>query len=394
MDLLENPFYIFIATQRDNQQRIIEIAEQRALLSGDAEACRTARAELTNPRKRIAAEAAWLPGLASEATYNLLMLLELSAGNRVGCDGQPPLAAAGRFAALSYLRSTETDNVADKILESLKRTEGPWTAVNTFLGINTLTPIARANLIAARLLRLPAYTPESVADWILALSEAFERIQPAEVHATLNAERHISGFPEITDTSTIAAEIRARRLHYRQVITSALENLPDAEARVAVVSSVVATYEDRWPTLVVDTVEAYENGAKTFLETAEKNIAAVDRELRSAAETELFEAPLVPIVDELIQALEMWHLLIQPIQLHTNKQGLEDNASEDMAARVRHLAFHLLNEYDKLYFAQQILSRSQEIFSEIPDVAERISSDIERLNRVADQREKEQLFTF
>ena len=85
MDLLHNPFYILNATQRDSWHRIIELAEEKNLLS-DTDSGITARTELTNPRKRIAAEVAWLSGVEPERIYDILLLLEASAENHLNCD--------------------------------------------------------------------------------------------------------------------------------------------------------------------------------------------------------------------------------------------------------------------------------------------------------------------
>ena len=53
------------------------------------------------------------------------------------------------------------------------------------------------------MLRLPDYTPNVVAEWILAIVKTFESINPSEIRATLNVEREVSGFPEITELSDI-----------------------------------------------------------------------------------------------------------------------------------------------------------------------------------------------
>ena len=50
-------------------------------------------------------------------------------------------------------------------------------------------PIARANLLAARMLRLPDYRYDVVAEWVLAIAETFEAINPEDLRATLNGER-------------------------------------------------------------------------------------------------------------------------------------------------------------------------------------------------------------
>ena len=61
MDLLQNPFHILTATTRDNRQRIMALAEERALLL-DPNECTQARSDLIHPRKRLSAEIAWMPG--------------------------------------------------------------------------------------------------------------------------------------------------------------------------------------------------------------------------------------------------------------------------------------------------------------------------------------------
>lgn len=239
MDLLQNPFYILTATQQDNLHRIMELAEERGLLS-DADECMAARETLINPRKRISAEVAWLPGVAPERAYDMLMLLESSAGNHLGSDKSTSMTPTDSFAAaLSRLPYAKKYNVADKVLELLKLSDGHFTEAGKFLGIGILTPVARANLLAARILRLPDCTPDVIAEWILALVQAFETINPTEVCTTLNEERRVSGFPEITDLSTIETEIQNLRLYYRQIIKSTLENILTAKARVRAVTIVL-----------------------------------------------------------------------------------------------------------------------------------------------------------
>ena len=395
MDLLQNPFYILNVTQQDNRHRIMALAEERSLLS-DADKCIAARAELTNPRKRIAAEVAWLPGVAPECVYNIVMLLESSTGNYFGSNEMTLVDSLAR--TLVRVPYTKESTIADEILETLKLSNENFTEVCEFLGISTLTPIARANLLAARMLRLPNYTPYVVAEWILAIAQTFENINPSEIRATLNVEREVSGFPEITDLSTIETEIQNRRLYYRQVIKSVLENILTAKARVKAVTIVLLTVESAtangktpWPILIEDTVDAYEEGAEAFLQTVEKNIETQKKKIRIAADEEISDAILTSMVDELLQIVKDWDVIAAPIQLKKNRQGLRHNASHDVADRVRQLAVFLFNEYDKLDFAQKILRVLQEVFTEIPAIVERITADLDTLNRIAKQR-KQQVF--
>lgn len=399
MDLLQNPFYILNATQRDNRRRIMELAEERNLLS-DADECMTARAALINPRKRISAEVAWLPGVAPERVYDILLLLEASVGNRLGCDQITTIVPVDSLAsALARLPYTKKSNVADEVLEILKFSKRDFTKVCEFLGIDTLIPIARANLLAARMLRLPNYTSDVVAEWILAIAQTFEVIKPSEVCAILNAEREESGFPEITKLSDITSEIQNCRRYYQRVIKFALDNIHSAKERVKTTMIVIESATDsdanHWSILVEDTVDAYEEGTNAILETEEKNIEIQDKQIRIAADEETSDAVLTSLVDELLQTVKDWDVIAQPIQLHKNRQGLCHDASHDVADRVRQLAIYLFNEYDKLDFSQKILNVLQGVFTEIPVIVERITADLEILNKIAEQREhkkNEQLF--
>jgi hypothetical protein len=57
--LHRNPFYVLGATTRDKASRLIELAEEKALLT-DPDVCQKARSDLVSPRSRLAAEMSWL----------------------------------------------------------------------------------------------------------------------------------------------------------------------------------------------------------------------------------------------------------------------------------------------------------------------------------------------
>ena len=396
MDLLQNPFYMLTATQQDNLHRIMELAaEQRLLL--DTNECVAAQATLTNPRKRISAEMAWLPGVAPERAADILMLLEGAVENHPLSVNVFSIAPDDSFAAaLLRLPYAKGYNVADKILELLKRPEAHFASIGKFLGIESLTPIARANLLAARIARLRTYAPDVVAEWILAIAQVFENVNSTEVCATLNKDRKVSGFPEITDLSAIESEIQQRRLHYRQVIKSALENISVAKVRVQAVTKVLleveAVTESASPIgsiLIEDAIDAYEIGVQPFLESVEKNIETLEQRIRVAAEHEKPAVAFGLMVDELIEIVKGWGVITRPIQLKKKRQGLHDTASNRVGNRVREFAIHLFNEYDKLRSSQQILTSLQEVFNEGSEIAEGITADLETLNKIAERREQQ-----
>ena len=402
-DLLHNPFYILKATQQDNRQRIIELAEERSLLS-DVDACMEAKSILTIPRKRISAEIAWLPGVPPERAYDILVLLESSAGNQINSDKPTSIASINSLAAaLSRLPYTESSTLADEILGLLNLSEehlieehpieiDNLMEVSKFLGFDKLSPIARANLLAARMLRLPDYTPDIVTKWIIAIVHAFEGINPEGVRVILNKERSTSDFPEITELSDIASEIQNLRHYYKQVIKFVLENILSAKERVKAVMMIVDSGIDNdlshLPILIEDAIDSYEDGAETFLEIEEKKIEKHDQKLRIAAEKEEHEITFARMVGEFIQTVKDWSIIAQPILLKKKRQGLRHEASHHVADRVRQLAIFLFNEYDKLYFSQQILKTLKDVFAAVPEIDERITADLEKLNKIAEQREQ------
>ena len=337
MDLLQNPFHILNASPRDNRRRIMELADERSLLLDSSE-CMEARSELTNPRKRLSAEVAWLPGIGPKRVGEMLSLLESSPAD--------------------------------------------------LLAVNKFSPIARTNLLAAGLARLPNYKADDVKEWIECIAWEFEEIDPNELMMTINEERIVSGFPEITDVSMIEDEIPERRRHLNQVINSALDKLSTTEL-IEVVTEVVEfspVSHGHVVSLISDIVDSYELKAQGFLEKEEESINIIVNKIRSSLETDRPDSFISPLVNQLMQVVKNWDYVAQPIQLRAQNQGTDHDASHRVARVVRDLAIHMFNEHDKLSFSQQLTSMLQEVFAEVDVVAERTAEDSETLNDIAEQR--------
>lgn len=337
MDLLQNPFHILNASPRDNRRRIMELADERSLLL-DSNECMEARSDLTNPRKRLSAEIAWLPGIGPKRAGELLSLIE----------------------------SSPTE----------------------LLGIDSLSSIARANLLSAGLARLNDHNSDDIAEWIIDIAWAFEDLDPDELSVIINEERVVSGFPEVSDTSSVEAEIQERRRHYRQTIKAALDNLSPKELVKAVtvaVESATDDGEEHGPILIADLVDSYEVEAQGFLDTEEKNISALVEKLRATVDSEQPDAVLSPLVKQLIQVVKNWDTIAQPIQVSAKSRGLDHDASHRVANLVRSLAIHMFNEHGKLDFSQQLTNMLQEVFAEVGEVAERTAEDADALAEIAEE---------
>ncbi|WMW64530.1 hypothetical protein [Nitratidesulfovibrio liaohensis] len=343
MDLLQNPFHILNASPRDNRRRIMELADERSLLLDSSE-CMEARSELTNPRKRLSAEVAWLPGIGPKRAEEVLSLIESS-----------PM---------------------------------------DLLAVDNLSAIARANLLAAGLARLPDHNADDVAEWILEIAWAFDGLAPDALRVIINEERIVSGFPEVSDLSAVEAEIQERRRHYRQVIKASLDNLSPKELVEAVtfaVESATVDGEEQGPTLIADLVDSYEVEAQGFLDKEEGNIRVLVDKLRAAVDAEWSDSTLTPMVNQLIQVVKNWDTVAQPIQVSMKSRGLDHDASHRVAGLVRGLAVYMFNEHGKLDFSQQITNMLQEVFVEVGEVAERTAEDADALGEIAEQRKLSQL---
>lgn len=338
MDLLKNPFHILTATTRDSRQRIMELADDRSLLHDSSE-CMEARSNLTNPRKRLSAELAWLPGIGPKRVGEVISLLESS--------------------------------------------------VPDLINVDKLTPIARGNLLSAGLLRLPDYSSDDVTKWIIEISWAFEEVDSEELNRIINEERIVSGFPEVTDPSVVEAEVQERRRYYRQIIKLALDKLTAGDLVKAVTNAVEsATYngEKQGPILIDDLVDSYELEAQVFLEKEEENINILVEKVRTDAGAGEQDSKISSIVNQLINVVKNWDTVAQPIQVSTKSRGLNHEDSQRVASSVRGLAIELFNEHDKLDLSKQLTNMLQEVFAEVVDVAELTSEDANTLNGIAEQR--------
>ena len=362
MDLLKNPFHILGATTRDNRHRIMELAEECSLLT-DADECMEAQSILTNPRRRISAEVAWLPGINQILTNGFLNLLERSAELRM---------------ELFHKLITFMENVNETGYEQ------------SLFGNEKLIPLSRANLFAAGLSRVHDHLPDDIGQWsgyiyrssppttvqwILEIAKAFDGIEMKELCITINEERRESGFPEITNLSIIEDELQNRRHYYQQVINLALKDLSIWELAKAVtigIKTATSNGEKHGPILIDDLVIWYENHIQGSIENVELKINIHIEDIRSRAVAKQTDSNLGFIINELIRTVKEWNVLAQPIQVSKKSRGERHNASFEMVGRFNDLAAALFFEYRKPDFSRKILNTLKDIFSEVPEIVEQI----------------------
>jgi hypothetical protein len=339
VELLDNPFLKLGATMRDDRRRIMDLAEEKSLVSDEA-AVRDATAVLTNPRRRLAAEIGWLPGLGPKRISEAITTLER----------EPAKVRA----------------------------------------LGNLPNLARANLLADGLVRVVEQLQQrAVALWVVELADAHEEIDAEQTITAINEERSVAGFPAISDPQSVETELQGRRQYYRQAIKRALDKLP-APSLVEVVTIAVdeatANGDREAPILIDDLVDSFEVEAQGFLEAETKNIAVLVQGVRNAVERDEDHARIEGLVAQLEKVVKNWDRVAQPIQVSARSRGISHNLSHEVAGEIRSLAVDLFNEHGLLDVSKRLTALQQEVFAEVDRVVEQSEEDASALDEIAEQR--------
>jgi hypothetical protein len=340
MHLLENPFHVLGVSPRDDRRRIVELAEERSL-SLDPAMCAQARADLTNPRNRIAAEVAWLPGLDPDRAGQLVEAVRQAASSVDSGEGLSALARANLLAAL------------------LSRMEGSQTA----------------NALPARILELATLWEACDAEWVRAL---------------INEDRTVSGFPEVRDTSSVEEALGERRGYFRTALKSALDGLPPLElvdVVTRVVTEATADGSRHAPALVDDLVSTYEVEAQRFLDAEARNVELLVEAVREGVAREVKASIIQHVLTRIGEVVNSWDRVAQPIQLSAKSRGVDHELSLRAAAPVRGLAVDLVNEHGRIEEAKFLTDLLQRTFLEVPRVAEVTGGDLQALQDISQRRE-------
>lgn len=334
--LHQTPFAILGATTRDDRGQIVALADEKAL-ELEPDACQKARSDLTNPRTRLAAETMWLPGVSPSRAKQLL----------------------------------------DALLKNP-------TAIRAQRGIPTL---AHLNLLASTFeLMDSSEDTQELVDAILEFARLAELLSPEEVLRDVNEDRAISGFPEITALDLVEDHLVARRRYYRTAIKDALNRLPSMDlvgVMTAVVNAGISDGELQSARLVDDLVDAYEVEVQGFLQAEAENVQKI---IESAKSTFGGGKDVTPYLSALERVVRNWCIIAKPVQCSTQVRGLVHDASRTLAYGIRSLAVDLCNEHDMPAESMRITALIQELFSEIPEVADKVAEDANALRDIQAQR--------
>lgn len=337
--LHQSAFAVLGVTTRDNRKRIVELAEEKSL-ELDHDFCQKARSDLTNPRTRLSAEIAWLPGVSPRKATQLV------------------------------------ENLLNDPM-----------AIREESGLPTL---AHLNLLAAAFEAVDGeHDADDLAGFIMEAAYLAEELAPEEVLRDINEDRAVSGFPEVRALDQIEAELTERKRYYRGAIKNALDRLPPMtliQVMTETVDGVTSGGEDHAPGLIDDLVDSYEVETHGILQKEAENVHKLIKAARDHAGSG--EAAVKPYVDKLDAVARNWDKIAQPIQLSSKARGIDHEASRDLAYEIRGLAIDLFNKHDMLAQSQRLTGLIQELFSEVPEISDRAEEDADALADIFQQRKQ------
>jgi hypothetical protein len=253
-----------------------------------------------------------------------------------------------------------------------------------------LPTLAHLNLLAAAFEAVDGkHDADDLAEFIMEAAYLAEDLTPEDVLRDINEDRAVSGFPEVRALDQIEAELAERKRYYRGAIKEAINRLPPMtliQVMTETVDRVTSGGEDHAPGLIDDLADSYEVETQGILQKEAENVHKLIKVAREHAG--FGEAAVKPYVDKLDAVARNWDKIAQPIQLSSKARGIDHEASRDLAYEIRSLAIDLFNKHDMLAQSQRLTSLIQELFSEVPDVADRVEQDADALADIFQQRKQ------
>lgn len=324
--LHRNPFAILGVTNRDDRKKIVQQAEQKSLES-DHDSCHKARSDLTNPRTRLSAEIAWLPGASPRKVSQLLEGLLREPMSIRAESGLPTLAHCNLMAA-----AFEAVNIEDEA--------------------------------------------DDLADFILEMASRVDQLDVDEVMRDINEDRSVSGFPEIHALDQVESEISERKRYFKNSIKDALNRLPPASllnAMALAVDRATGGGDEHAPELIDDLVDSYAIEVQSVLEKEAENVQKLIQAARDSVKSG--ESAVESLIGKIEKVARNWDKFARPIQLSAKARGIDHAPSTALAYSIRSLAIDLFNTHDMLESSQRLTNLGQELFGQLPEVSERVEQD-------------------
>jgi hypothetical protein len=312
----------------------MEQAEEQAL-HGDQAECQKARSDLSNPRARLTAEIAWLPGVSPRMAEQLVNSLSDDPLGTRSQGGLPVLAKANLMAA----------------------------------GLE----VADHQLVA----------PIEIAEFMGAIARVAEDINGEDILRDINEDRAVAGFPEVRDMTSVEAEIEERKRSYKFILKDFLNEMPSSaliETMTLLLDHSTDSGEVHAPALIDELIDSYEIETQSFLQKEKESISKTIESTLKVASKGGIE------VDRMLNTLETvvrnWSKVAKPIQLSMKARGITHRDSEEIGYSIRSLGIDLYNKHDLMAQAERTTKLVLEKFADLPEIVEKIQVDVNTLSRL------------
>ena len=343
MSLTSNPFHILGAKMTDDRRRIVALAKEKSF-GGDEEAVRQAQGILLTPRKRLAAEIAWLPGVEPDQIGELLSVVR-------------------------------TASVLPRDLPAL----------------------ARANLLAHMLvhhritLDVGARQPGAVAEFakrIALLAGAHQAARADEMTTFVNEGRLAAGVP-MASKQDVIDELRDRATSFRDTIEHCLDNLPlpvMVEIVTATVNVASRSGSRHAPALIDSLIDSYyERRMSGKMDEHKKEITALVSQIRKDVASGHIVNVKRSRLEEVKRSLRAWDVLAQPVQVSFASRGMSHLPSDEIMHDTRNLAVELFNKYGVVFLSdvRGLTKTLRQVFAEMEPITELLDKDVATLDDLA-----------
>lgn len=334
--LERNAFAVLGATTRDTRRTILHLAEEKSLIF-DPQMCADARQQLTNPKMRLSAEIAWLPGIAPALATSLLQLLRKD---------------------LATLLHEATDEVLP----------------------HPYSPLPSSNLIVAAIELFDESTPTGYwVEWIVELALQDDVICAEYVRVLINNDRAVAGFPEIPSWEPVNEELRKQLRSYHRTIREAMGRLTKPKMLDIVRCTVDrATGMAGTLTLIDELVDNFEVDMRSTLEEKSRRIEDIIGSIQGILPFRLTDAS--ELLSRLERVLLDWGQEVRPIQIRRKERGMDHVESRELCYKVRDAAINMFNKYSMIEEARRITKVMREVFAEVPELVEILDDDTETLD--------------
>jgi len=335
----KSPFSILGISVYDTKQKIIDAANFPGNSANQDELVH-AKSLLINPRSRIHAELAWLPGLSCE-------------------------------------------KVVDHIIS-------PPITIDRAKSLHAISNLAYTNIICEVFTtgRVIVNTVDDYAEFLILLSLLVESVDAAETIDLINDTREIAGFPKVTNENTVNDALD--ELYRKHAINTMLiiDALP-LSIRAQIFEKVIGrtTFDGtHFPPYFIDLLlDRYEISISHELQIIDTWIA----EQATIVKNHLKNKRLALAghhIDLFIDKMNWWGKLVQSLQVSAKSKHIKHKESDTVAFRCRSFSISICNDLDFPVYSRWLMSGLLKLFIDVPEKFNKFTEDISAIDKILESR--------